>query len=166
MYLESPRRLAYGRYQRPGVDSNAEVRARRGLTRRGGDLSLGAKAFTRRFKAKLDEVSNTTPGVLVVNARARLVDHHRAWDAVQSGELRYRLQIPACGVDCYSGTPAVGAAEVTMTYDGTEANVFVDGVRSVDDTARRQDQLCSESMRGAIGFELRRWVPRRATGTR
>ena len=136
VYLESPRRLAYGRYFVPALDSNA-ARFRGGEElASAGDLSLGgAKAFTVRFKAKLDEVSNTTPGVLVVNAlSATPLTITGAWDAVQSGELRYRLQIPACGVDCYSGTPAVGAAEVTMTYDGTEANVFVDGVRSVDDT--------------------------------
>ena len=136
VYLESPRRLAYGRYFVPALDSNA-ARFRGGEELAStGDLSLGgAKAFTVRFKAKLDEVSNTTPGVLVVNASsATPLTITGAWDAVQSGELRYRLQIPACGVDCYSGTPAVGAAEVTMTYDGTEANVFVDGVRSVDDT--------------------------------
>ena len=136
VYLESPRRLAYGRYFVPALDSNAaRFRGGEELTS-AGDLSLGgAKAFTVRFKAKLDEVSNTTPGVLVVNAlSATPLTITGAWDAVQSGELRYRLQIPACGVDCYSGTPAVGAAEVTMTYDGTEANVFVDGVRSVDDT--------------------------------
>ena len=136
VYLESPKRLAYGRNFVPALDSNAAKFSGGEELASAGDLGLGgAEAFTVRFKAKLEEVSGTTPGVLVVSSTsATPLTITGAWDAVQGGGLRYRLQISECGVDCYSGTPAVGAAEVTMTYDGTKANIFVDGVHSVDDT--------------------------------
>ena len=106
VYLESPRRLAYGRYFVPALDSNARGSAEEELASRGISASA-ARRRSRCASRRTREVSNTTPGVLVVNSSsATPLTITGAWDAVQSGELRYRLQISACGVDCYSGTPA------------------------------------------------------------